>query len=94
MMGMSGSGPLGAEAHIAWLGQPAQESAWPAVRDSGPGQCSARISLVSCFGRVANRETEGWRGRRTRLRRNELRRGLERRFEIDLHRLFDVYGLF
>lgn len=38
--GMSGSGPLGAEAHIAWFGQPAQESAFPAVSDSGPGQCS------------------------------------------------------
>jgi hypothetical protein len=48
MMGMSGSGPLGAEAHIAWLGQPAQESAWPAVRDSGPGQCSVEMMLVFC----------------------------------------------
>jgi hypothetical protein len=27
MMGMSGSGPLGAEAHIDWLGHPAHESA-------------------------------------------------------------------
>lgn len=40
MSAMSGSGPLGAEAQIAWLGQPAQESACPAVEDSGPGQCS------------------------------------------------------
>jgi len=40
MRGISGSGPLGAEAHIAWLGQPAQESAFPAASDSGPGQCS------------------------------------------------------
>lgn len=46
MRGMSGSGPFGAEAHIAWLGQPAQESAWPACCDSGPGQCSIRIVLV------------------------------------------------
>lgn len=38
--GISGSGPLGAEAQMAWLGQPAQESAFPAVSDSGPGQCS------------------------------------------------------
>lgn len=38
--GISGSGPLGAEAHIAWLGQPSQESAFPAASDSGPGQCS------------------------------------------------------
>lgn len=30
MTGMSGSGPLGAEAHIFWLGQPVQESAVPA----------------------------------------------------------------
>lgn len=37
---MSGSGPLGAEAHICWLGQPAHESAVPAFSDSGPGQCS------------------------------------------------------
>lgn len=40
MRGMSGSGPLGAEAQIAWFGQPAQESAFPAASDSGPGQCS------------------------------------------------------
>lgn len=40
MRGISGSGPLGAEAQIAWLGQPAQESALPAASDSGPGQCS------------------------------------------------------
>lgn len=38
--GISGSGPFGAEAHIAWFGHPAQESAFPAVSDSGPGQCS------------------------------------------------------
>lgn len=37
---MSGSGPLGAEAQIAWLGQPAQASDCPACSDSGPGQCS------------------------------------------------------
>jgi len=40
MVEISGSGPLGAEAHIAWLGHPAQESDFPAVSDSGPGQCS------------------------------------------------------
>jgi hypothetical protein len=40
MAGMSGSDPFGADAQIAWLGQPAQESALPAVSDSGPGQCS------------------------------------------------------
>jgi hypothetical protein len=40
MTGISGSGPFGAEAHIAWLGQPAQLSAVPACCDSGPGQCS------------------------------------------------------
>lgn len=40
MIGMSGSGPLGADAHIAWLGHPSQESAFPAASDSGPGQCS------------------------------------------------------
>jgi hypothetical protein len=90
-MEMSGSGPLGAEAHIAWLGQPAQESAWPAVRDSGPGQCS--VIILSVF-QVAKREVYSWRGKHTGFRRNELRRGLERRFKIYLHRLFDVYWLF
>ena len=48
MAGISGSGPLGAEAHIAWFGQPAQESAFPAVSDSGPGQCSG--SGATSFG--------------------------------------------
>lgn len=37
---MSGSGPFGADAHIAWLGQPAHAASCPAVCDSGPGQCS------------------------------------------------------
>lgn len=50
MIAMSGSGPLGAEAHIAWLGQPAHESAFPAVLDSGPGQCSG--SGATSFGAV------------------------------------------
>ena len=40
MTGMSGSGPLGVDAQMAWLGQLAQESVLPAERDSGPGQCS------------------------------------------------------
>ena len=40
MKGMSGSGPLGVDAQILWLGQPAQASPWPASLDSGPGQCS------------------------------------------------------
>lgn len=40
MREMSGSGPLGAEAHIAWFGQPAHESAVPAAWESAPGQCS------------------------------------------------------
>lgn len=40
MIGMSGSGPLGAVAQICWFGQPAQASPWPACSDSGPGQCS------------------------------------------------------
>ena len=39
-MGMSGSGPLGVEAQMDWLGQPAQAEPWPASVDSGPGQCS------------------------------------------------------
>jgi len=45
--GMSGSGPLGAEAQMAWLGQPAQESACPAEADSGPGQCSGSGAINS-----------------------------------------------
>lgn len=40
MIGMSGSGPLGVEAQMVWLGQPAHASPWPASLDSGPGQCS------------------------------------------------------
>ena len=40
MRGMSGSGPLGVDAQILWLGQPAQASPCPASLDSGPGQCS------------------------------------------------------
>jgi hypothetical protein len=44
IIGMSGSGPLGAEAHIDWLGQPLQASPCPACSDSGPGQCSEIIS--------------------------------------------------
>lgn len=47
MRGMSGSGPFGADAQMAWLGQPAQESAWPACCDSGPGQCSGS-GATSC----------------------------------------------
>lgn len=38
--GMSGSGPLGAAAQMAWLGQPLHASLLPAWSDSGPGQCS------------------------------------------------------
>jgi hypothetical protein len=67
MAGMSGSGPLGAEAHIAWFGQPAQESAFPAVSDSGPGQCSGSgatslgallrgLESTSCTSSGASRE--------------------------------------
>mmetsp|Transcript_6930 Transcript_6930/g.15936 ORF Transcript_6930/g.15936 Transcript_6930/m.15936 type:complete len:255 (+) Transcript_6930:268-1032(+) len=37
--GMSGSGPLGALAHIFWFGQPAQAATLPASPDSVPGQC-------------------------------------------------------
>lgn len=40
MSGMSGSGPLGADAQMAWLGQPAHAASLPAACDSGPGQCS------------------------------------------------------
>lgn len=40
MRAVSGSGPFGAEAQMAWLGHPAQAADCPAVCDSGPGQCS------------------------------------------------------
>jgi hypothetical protein len=33
---LPGSGPFGAVAHIAWLGQPAQASTLPAASLSGP----------------------------------------------------------
>ena len=33
-----GSGPLGAVAQASWLGQPSQESDFPADSDWGPGQ--------------------------------------------------------
>lgn len=46
MMGMSGSGPFGAEAHMDWLGHPLQASPWPACSDSGPGQCSVVVSIL------------------------------------------------
>ncbi|EZG03341.1 hypothetical protein H106_06825 [Trichophyton rubrum CBS 735.88] len=47
MSGMSGSGPLGAEAHIAWFGHPAQASPFPACDDVGPGQCSILLVAFS-----------------------------------------------
>ncbi len=40
MRGMSGSGPLGVEAQMVWLGQLAQAELEPARLDEGPGQCS------------------------------------------------------
>lgn len=46
IIGISGSGPLGAAAQMAWLGQPLHASPLPACSDSGPGQCSGgRISV-------------------------------------------------
>lgn len=44
--GRSGSGPLGAVAHIFWLGQLAQASPCPAFSDSGPGQCSGGFVTI------------------------------------------------
>ncbi len=40
MRGMSGSGPLGVEAQMLWLGQPVQAESLPARLEEGPGQCS------------------------------------------------------
>ena len=53
--GISGSGPFGAVAQIAWFGHPAQESALPACWDSGPGQCSGSgaTRLGFCFSGLA-----------------------------------------
>lgn len=65
MIGISGSGPLGVEAQMDWLGQPAQESDLPAWFDSGPGQCSGSgaTRLVGAFLRGALRSTfESGRG--------------------------------
>ena len=89
MRGMSGSGPLGAEAHIFWLGQPAQLSAEPACSDSGPGQCSVQIQTrsVSVSGCAV---VYLWGGVEvcTWFWRNELWRIFERRVKIDLGWLF------
>src|SRR6478735_11138671 len=38
MIGISGSGPLGADAQMAWFGHPAHASALPACSESGPTQ--------------------------------------------------------
>jgi hypothetical protein len=63
MSGMSGSGPLGAEAHIFWLGHPAHESAVPAAWDSGPGQCSGGKVSHCGFEWLLYRDYEEiWRG--------------------------------
>jgi hypothetical protein len=40
MAGMSGSGPFGAGAQMAWFGHVWQASPCPACIDSRPGQCS------------------------------------------------------
>ena len=84
--GMSGSGPFGADAHIAWLGHPAQLSARPAFSDSGPGQCSAEYVVSILY--VRDGVKRGGGAQRTWLRRNKLGRCLEGRVEIDLGRLF------
>ena len=45
--GKAGSGPLGTfEAHISWLAQPAQASAFPARSESVPGQCSGAFEGI------------------------------------------------
>lgn len=43
MAARSGSGPLGAVAHAAWLGQPAHASALPALSLPVPGQSAEKI---------------------------------------------------
>lgn len=63
-MGMSGSGPLGVEAQMDWLGQPAHAESWPASLDSGPGQCSG--SGATRFGWfLRGAERASWTGSRT-----------------------------
>lgn len=49
MTSISGSGPLGAAAHICWFGHPAHESAAPAFSDSGPGQASGSGATSAGF---------------------------------------------
>lgn len=51
MMGISGSGPLGAVAQMDWLGHPAHASLWPASLDSGPGQCSGVVIRIFTYWR-------------------------------------------
>lgn len=61
MRGMSESRPLGVDAQMVWLGQPAQASPWPASLDSGPGQCSGSGAMRErWFFRGAERST--WMG--------------------------------
>lgn len=61
---MSESGPMGVEAQMLWLGQPAQASPWPARLDSGPGQCSGSGAMrVGWFFSGAERST--WIGSST-----------------------------
>lgn len=79
MIEMSGSGPFGAEAHMAWLGQPAQAEDWPAVCDSGPGQCSSNYSVTT---------HRSWsRKALTRFWSNKLWRHPERGTQVDRFRL-------
>lgn len=54
MRGMSGSGPLGADAQMLWFGQPAHASPFPAASDSGPGQCSVDQPLVCHLRRTSS----------------------------------------
>ena len=61
MVDMSGSGPFGADAHIAWFGHPAQESAFPAASDSGPGQCSGS-GATSCGVAFRGLDRTSWTG--------------------------------
>ena len=44
MARMSGSGPLGAVAHISWLGHPAQAADLPAVSLLVPEQSAREVS--------------------------------------------------
>ena len=70
MAARSGSGPLGADAQAAWLGQPAQAAALPASSLCVPGQSAGRGRKEADAGRQVGlgASVPNWRRRRRRWR--------------------------